>query len=1058
MAQQNRTVLVVDDFCPDRETYQRYLLSDSDYAYTVLEAESGKKGLALCQKYKIDAILLDFYLPDVDGLEFIEELKTQTNSRFPPVIVITSYGNEAIIVKVIKSGAEDFLVKERATKKQIQLSIANAIENAELQRKLQASEERFRISVENMLDCFGIFSAMRDESGHIEDFRIDYLNAAALESNRMTKADIGKRLCKVLPCHHESGLFTEYCQVVETGTPLVKEDLICTDFFGGEYLTRAYEVRVNKLEDGIVASWRDITQRKRAEIALVENERRFRAIFDSTFQFIGLLSPEGILLEANQTALDFGGFTRADVVNRPFWEARWWTINCETQIQLQQAINRAASGEFVRYEVDVLGAGSRVATIDFSLKPVRDEAGNIVLLIPEGRDITDKKKTEEQLCRSQHFIQRIAETTPGLLYVHDLIERRNVYINRNATEQLGYTPEQIYAMEASVLPSLIHPDDFAGVPRHLERFNTASDTDILEFEYRMQHANGEWRWFCSREIIFKRTEFGLPQQIVGISQDITERKSIELALAKANERFELAADAVNCIIYDWDLQNDTIERSRGITELLGYTIEEAESTPQWWAKIIHPDDYFLVRQRCDEVRGIIAKQDRNCLEYRVRHKNGDYIWVQDINYVVRDNAGNPIRIVGSSHDITQQKCLQQEREKLLVQAEAARSEAEAANRSKDEFIAVVSHELRSPLNSILGWAKLLQTRKLDTGNTNRALETIERNAKAQSQLIEDLLDISRMVSGNLRLNLTSVNVATAINAAVDMVSLAAQAKQINIQSWFNDTTAQVSGDFNRLQQIFVNLLTNAIKFTPSNGEVQIELYLEPTTVVGKQAGTAVVKVTDTGIGISPDFLPYIFERFRQACNTTQRAKDGLGLGLAIVRNLVELHGGTITADSRGEGLGTTFTVQLPLISSPIYTTTPSINSSPAYLAGVKVLVIDDDEDSREFVRFVLNDYKATVEVLSEAVEAVAFVNEFQPDIIISDISMPNEDGHKFLKKLRLEETRQGRKEIPAIALTALASEENRNKSLSVGFQRHITKPVEPIELGAIIASLINQQD
>lgn len=1050
MAQLNRTVLVVDDFCPDRETYQRYLLTDSDYAYTVLEAQSGKKGLALCQKHKIDAILLDFYLPDIDALEFIQELKFQKNSCFPPIVIITGCGNEAIIVKAIKSGASDFLVKGKTTAKDIRSAIASAIENAELQRKLKASEERFRISVENMLDCFGVFSAMRDESGQIVDFRIDYLNAAALESHFITRADIGKSLSELLPSHYESGLFAEYCQVVQTGKTLVKEDLIYTDTFGGEYLTRVYELHANKLEDGIVVSWRDITQRKQSEIALLESERRFRAIFDSAFQFIGLLAPDGIVLEANETSLNFGGLTRADVLNRPFWETRWWTINSETQIELQQAILRASTGEFVRYEVDVLGADDRVITIDFSLKPVRDEAGNIVLLIPEGRDITDKRKTEEQLQQSQHFIQSIAETIPGLLYVHDLIERCNVYINRQTTELLGYTPEQIQAMGASVLPSLIHPDDLPRVAAHLQRFNTASDTDILEFEYRMQHANGEWHWLCSREIIFKRTELGLPQQIVGICQDITERKNIELALVKANERFEFAASAVNCIIYDWDLQSNIVERSRGLTDLLGYTIQEAEPTSKWWSEIIHPDDYRLIHQTRDEMWTTIATQNRSCLEYRVRHKHGHYIWVQDVNYVVRDNAGNAIRIVGSSSDITQRKLaeeslrenqqllqtiinaisaavyvkdlqtrhllanrefetifnlsqseilgktnyelfpkeiadlltandhevlkqkqavqieeivvvnnelrtylsvkaplihndgtpyaicgvstditerkqIEKEREELLVQAQAARSEAEAANRSKDEFIAVVSHELRSPLNSILGWAKLLQTRKFDADTTNRALLTIERNAKAQSQLIEDLLDISRMVRGNLRLNLTSVNLATVITVALDMVNPAAQAKQIDIQSQLDDTIGEVSGDFNRLLQIIVNLLTNAIKFTPNNGQVKIKLYLEPTTVASNQAPTAVIKVTDTGIGIRLDFLPYVFERFSQADNTTRRTKDGLGLGLAIVSNLVELHGGTISADSRGEGLGATFTVQLPLISSPVTTSFESLS-------------------------------------------------------------------------------------------------------------------------------------
>jgi PAS domain S-box-containing protein len=1047
MAQQNRTVLIVDNFSPDRETYHRYLLTDSDYAYNVLEAESGKEGLALCQRDKIDAILLDFWLPDIDGLEFIKQLKTKTGSHFPPVIMITGHGNEATIVKAIKSGAEDFLVKGKATETEIRLSIANAIENAELQRKLQASEERFRISVENMLDCFGVFSAIRDLSGRIVDFQIDYLNAAALESNRMTKADIGKYLCKILPSHRLNGLFVEYCRVVETGEPLVKEDLIYTDTFGGEYLTRAYEVRVNKLEDGFVASWRDITARKQAEIALVESERRFRAIFDSTFQFIGLLSPDGILLEANQTAIDFGGFARADVVNRPFWEARWWTINPETQAELQQAIVRAVDGEFVRYEVDVLGAGDRIITIDFSLKPVWDETGKVVLLIPEGRDITNKKKAEEQLRQSQHFIQRIAEAIPGLLYVYDLIEKRNVYINCHATEQLGYSPEQIQAMGASVAPSLIHPDDLAEFSAHLERFNSASNTDILEFEYRIKDTNGEWSWFCSREIIFQRNQLDLPQQILGISQDITERKQAEATL-----RGLFDSDLIGIVF--WNIQGQITNANTTFQQMTGYTREEIQAGNIYYQDITPPEYHEL---DAEKFQALVRGESRTPTQKEYICKDGRRI---PILLGCSFLPGYSDRGVAFVLDISEQKLLQQEREELLVQAQAARFEAETANRSKDEFIAVISHELRSPLNSILGWTKLLQTRKFDAAATNHALEIIERNAKTQSQLIEDLLDISRIVRGNLRLNLTSVNLVSMITEALDMLNPAAQAKQINIQSQLDETIRQVSGDFNRLQQILTNLLTNAIKFTPNRGQVRIELYSEPTDVMD-HPGTAVIKVTDSGIGINPDFLPYVFEPFRQVGNTTRRTKDGLGLGLAIVRNLVELHGGRITADSQGEGLGATFTVKLPLICSDICSdicfNTQTAPISVTSLAGIKILVIDDDEDSLEFVRFVLNNYEATVKTLSDAVEAVTIVNQFQPDIIISDISMPREDGYSFLKKLRLEETRQARKQIPAIALTALASRENRNQSLSVGFQTHLVKPIKPTELATVIANLVRIQ-
>lgn len=398
-----------------------------------------------------------------------------------------------------------------------------------------------------------------------------------------------------------------------------------------------------------------------------------------------------------------------------------------------------------------------------------------------------------------------------------------------------------------------------------------------------------------------------------------------------------------------------------------------------------------------------------------------------------------------------QQCAQAIARAHLYEAERkARSAAESANRIKDEFLAVLSHELRTPLNPILGWAKLMRTRKLDRATSDRALETIERNAKLQTQLIEDLLDVSRILQGKLNLNFGRINLVSVIEAAIETVRLSAEAKSIQIQTSLESGVGEVLGDANRLQQVIWNILSNAIKFTPIGGQVKIKL---------EQVSSQVqICVTDTGKGIAPEFLPYVFDYFRQADGATTRKFGGLGLGLAIVRHLVELHGGTVQAESLGEGQGATFTVRLPYLQdenkkikdAKANSLVVAAQSSP--LSGLEILVVDDDADMREFLPFMLEQYGASVTVVASGIEALTALSQSQPNLIISDIGMPEMDGYMLMRQVRSLEPEQGGT-IPAIALTAYAGEMDHQQAIAVGFQQHISKPVDPEELVKAIASL-----
>ncbi len=405
------------------------------------------------------------------------------------------------------------------------------------------------------------------------------------------------------------------------------------------------------------------------------------------------------------------------------------------------------------------------------------------------------------------------------------------------------------------------------------------------------------------------------------------------------------------------------------------------------------------------------------------------------------------------------KQAEEERARLLVREQAARAEAELANRTKDEFLATLSHELRTPLTAILGWSHIVRQNQLDDSQLARALETIERNAHAQSRLIDDLLDVSRIISGKLQIDLRVVDAATVIEAAVDAVRPALETKKIDFQIDLGPRAFPVMGDPNRLQQIFWNLFSNAVKFTPKQGQVRVKLE--------NQDSKLCVSVTDTGIGIKPEFLPYIFDRFRQADGSTTRSQGGLGLGLAIVRHLTDLHRGAVEVQSEGDGRGATFTITLPIAQPATMKTSVhdsavqvATNGSPKMngnvLAGLRILVVDDEPDSRELVATILKRCGGDVRCSPSAADAIQTFKEWQPDLLISDLAMPNEDGFALLRKVRKLKSKRA-KQIPAVALSAYASDEDRAISLSNGFQMHLPKPIEPDKLVTSVAAAAGRQ-
>ena len=478
--------------------------------------------------------------------------------------------------------------------------------------------------------------------------------------------------------------------------------------------------------------------------------------------------------------------------------------------------------------------------------------------------------------------------------------------------------------------------------------------------------------------------------------------------------------------------------------IFGYTADEAIGQS---IRLIIPKERWAEE---DDVLARVGRGERvDHFETVRRAKDGRMVNISLMVSPVKDQSG---KIVGASkvaRDITERKRAEAELERLLASEKESRRQAEEASRLKDEFLAVVSHELRSPLNAITGWASLLMMRPLDD-QTKHAIETILRNAETQTQLVADLLDVSRIVTGHLRLSVRSFQLIPVIEAAIEVVRPGADAKSIRIETALDKTAGPIAGDPDRMQQIFWNLLSNAVKFTQKGGRIQVRM---------QHVGSHVeIVVSDTGRGIDPKLLPFVFERFRQGDSSTTREHGGLGLGLAIVRHLVELHGGVVSARSEGQGQGAEFTVQLPVLARPQDSAESATGRRVEYgrggtsLAGLRILVVDDEADAREIVATILGEAGAEIATASSSRQALEQLKQWRPDLLISDIGMPGESGYDLIRKVRALSPGEGG-QIPAIALTAYARMEDRLKILSAGFQMHVPKPIEPMELATVVASL-----
>jgi PAS domain S-box-containing protein len=532
-----------------------------------------------------------------------------------------------------------------------------------------------------------------------------------------------------------------------------------------------------------------------------------------------------------------------------------------------------------------------------------------------------------------------------------------------------------------------------------------------------------------------------PDELIANVRALLRMRRAEETLGERERQLQGILDHTPAVVYMKDRDGRYLLVNREYERLTGFRQEQVSGQTDYEVFRKEEADAFRINDQAVLESGRPAE-----FEERVTI-GGDTRTFLEVKFPVYDAAGTPYAVCAIATDITERKRAEEERERLLAREQAARADAEAANRAKDEFLATVSHELRTPLDAILGWVQVVRAGRRDAATLERALETIERNARVQAELIGDILDVARIVTGRVRLDRQPIDLRPVVEAALDVVRPTAAAKGVQLEAMGLEP-GPVSGDPARLQQVVWNLLTNAVKFTPSGGRVTVRL--------GRPDAEVRLTVSDTGAGIAPDFLPFVFDRFRQAETGTARRHGGLGLGLAIVRHLVELHGGTVEAASPGVGQGATFTVALPrLVGEGGAPGGPAAAGRPAAdhrLPGVRVLVVDDENDSRAMLAAVLEGQGAAVTSAGSADEAVAAFERARPDIIVSDIAMPGQDGYSLIRRIRALGPEGGGR-TPAVALTGRVTADDRTRALAAGFQAHVAKPIDTAELLEAVAAL-----
>ncbi|HEX8237544.1 MAG TPA: PAS domain S-box protein [Abditibacteriaceae bacterium] len=929
-----------------------------------------------------------------------------------------------------------------------------------------ADEDSFRITGDYTNQTFSI----------VGDFKLSAFGDEVLRFNRQGVSYVVDDVATDprTEANRDAYRQTEIAAVISV--PLLKEGRFVAGMAVHQKTARHWQPDEVELVQLVVNRCWEALERARAARNLRASQARLSFIMESMPQKIFTVDAAGKSEYSNPQWVSFTGLSSEQVEDEGWSQfihpddieenVRRWThsIRSGEPFEMEHRFRRA-DGEY-RWHITRAHA-------------MRDANGQIVMWLGSSTDVHEFKQVQNELHESEHRFRTMADTAPVLIWISGL--NKHFFFNKTWLDFTGRTLEQECGTGWA---EGVHPDDL----EHCLHIYTSHFDARREFEieYRLRRFDGEYRWLLDRGTP-RWTPDGEFAGFIGSCIDITEMKRAKDRQTFLVEATSVLASSLDygatlssvaalsvpnladwCAVDVWEedgsvrrlavahIDPDKVQWAHDLQQRYPYDMKSPHGVPN----VLRTGKSELYTEITAEMLTAAAKDE----EHLQMMRDIGFTSAMIVPLVAHGRAVGALSFISAEsgrHYDVEDLALAEDlagRAALAISNARLYRDSQESSRLKDEFLATMSHELRTPLTAILGWSDLLSRGALDDESTANALQTIERNARAQVRLIEDLMDISRIVTGKLRLDVRPVALAAVVEAATNAVRPTAEAKDIRLQVLLDPQAGPVSGDPDRLQQVMWNLLSNALKFTPKGGRVQVRLERINSHVE--------ITVTDTGQGISAEFLPHVFDRFRQADSTHTRTAGGLGLGLAIVRQLVELHGGTVQAQSAGEGQGATFTISLPIAAvhkaqstrdndmervHPLAGGRVAIDC-PTSLKGLKVLVVDDEDDARQLIIAVLEQCDATVTAVSSAREALESIVDEEPDILISDIGMPGEDGYSLIQKVRALPSQSGGR-IPAVALTAYARAEDRIKALTAGFQMHAPKPVEPAELAAIVASL-----
>lgn len=848
-------------------------------------------------------------------------------------------------------------------------------------------------------------------------------------------------------------------------------------------------------QEQVISFYFDLTQLDRAEQALRETSQRLTSHMETTPLAVVEWDRELRVRRWSSAAERLFGWQPEEVLGRRIDELNLvYQADSAAVTEICQRILSGNEPQITSYNRNLTKDGNLIYCAWYN-STLTNESGHVTSVLSLVMDMTEQKRAEQALRSSEERLALASQAAKIGTFEWN-IQTEEVFWTEEEEALYGMAPGS-FGGRFEHWQQQVHPEDRDQAAR--EMLQAVEHRTDLNTEFRVIWSDGSVHWLSARGRVFC-DDRGQPLRMVGVSEDITDRKETEAMLRTRNKRLNLLYETTRDLLSSdqpLGLINNLFQKLQGSIGLdlyLNYIADDDRNQlhlasysgiSNSLAKEFEWLDYgsalcgTCALERCQIVKTDLQQSDDSqsslirslgITAYAAQPLIAHGRLFGTLSFGSRTrNCFSPAE-TELMQALCDQIAIALERASLMTSLQQQTEQLRQANHIKDEFLAVLSHELRSPLNPIMGWAKLLRTRKFDPEATDRALETIERNAKLQTQLIDDLLDVSRILRGKMALNVCPVRLKSVIHAALETVKLAAEAKGITIQTFFDQSVGQVLGDAGRLQQIVWNLLSNAVKFTPSGGrvEVRLEQVASNSSLKGSLKGSLVrgevpeylptvqppsspihyaqITVTDTGKGINPAFLPHVFEYFRQENGTTTRQFGGLGLGLAIVRHFTELHGGTVHASSLGEDQGATFIVRLPLAEAMPPSQPPDILSIEEMdLNPLRVLVVDDEADMRDLVTIILEQCGAVVASVPSASAALEIFESFKADVLISDIGMPEMDGYMLLQHIRQLPPEQGG-QIPAIALTAYAGEVNQKRALENGFQIHLAKPIDPEQL------------